>query len=58
MPARAGTQKAGGRWQALVERAALPGALRREAAEALAIHFEHRVRDLIGRTAFALAWMA
>ena len=42
------------RWQALVESAHCPALVRRAAAEALAIHHEHRVRNLPAARAFAL----
>jgi uncharacterized protein len=42
------------RWQALVESPNCPALVRRAAAEALAIHHEHRVRDLPAARAFAL----
>ncbi|MCU1385672.1 MAG: hypothetical protein JWL71_4369 [Acidobacteria bacterium] len=41
-------------WRELVEMRSCPAAIVREAAEALAIHHEHRVRDLPGAKAFAL----
>lgn len=42
------------RWQALIETPDCPPLLRRAAVEALAIHHEHRVRDLPAARAFAL----
>jgi uncharacterized protein YprB with RNaseH-like and TPR domain len=42
------------RWQALVDAPDCPALVRRAAAEALAIHHEHRVRDLPAARAFAL----
>jgi uncharacterized protein YprB with RNaseH-like and TPR domain len=45
---------AAGWWRELVEMRACPDAIAREAAEALAIHHEHRVRDLTVAKAFAL----
>ena len=42
------------RWQALVESPNCPALVRRAAAEALAIHHEHRVRNLPAARAFAL----
>jgi uncharacterized protein YprB with RNaseH-like and TPR domain len=42
------------RWQALVEAPDCPALVRRAAAEALAIHHEHRVRNLPAARAFAL----
>lgn len=42
------------RWQALVDSAHSPALVRRAAAEALAIHHEHRVRNLPAARAFAL----
>jgi tetratricopeptide (TPR) repeat protein len=41
-------------WQQLVEMRGCPSSLAREAAEALAIHNEHRVRNLSAAKAFAL----
>jgi hypothetical protein len=42
------------RWRALVDAPDCPALVRRAAAEALAIHHEHRVRDLPAARAFAL----
>ena len=42
------------RWQALVDSPNCPASVRRTAAEALAIHHEHRMRDLPVARAFAL----
>jgi hypothetical protein len=42
------------RWQALVDSPNCPALVRRAAAEALAIHHEHRVRNLPAARAFAL----
>lgn len=42
------------RWQALVDSPTCPALVRRSAAEALAIHHEHRRRDLASARAFAL----
>jgi uncharacterized protein YprB with RNaseH-like and TPR domain len=42
------------RWQALVDSQSCPALVRRAAAEALAIHHEHRRRDLPAARAFAL----
>jgi uncharacterized protein len=42
------------RWQALVDSPHCPALVRRAAAEALAIHHEHRRRDLSAARAFAL----
>jgi hypothetical protein len=42
------------RWQALVDSPNCPALVRRAAAEALAIHHEHRMRDLAVARAFAL----
>lgn len=47
-------EKAAGCWRQLLETRGCPPALHREAAEALAIHHEHRVRDLDAAKAFAL----
>ena len=41
-------------WRELVEMRGCPAPIAREAAEALAIHHEHRVRDLVTAKAFAL----
>jgi len=41
-------------WQRLIDMDACPAAAAREAAEALAIHHEHRVRDLAAAKTFAL----
>jgi hypothetical protein len=41
-------------WRRLLETRGCPSPIRREAAEALAIHHEHRVRDLAAAKAFAL----
>ena len=41
-------------WQCLVDTQGCPSHIRREAIEALAIHNEHRVRDLITAQTFAL----
>ena len=41
-------------WRTLAETRACPAHLAREAIEALAIHHEHRVRDLVTAKAFAL----
>jgi uncharacterized protein len=41
-------------WQRLAETCGCPAPVRREAIEALAIHHEHRVRDLTAAKAFAL----
>ena len=41
-------------WRELVETRGCPPSTHREAAEALAIHHEHRVRDLDAARAFAL----
>ena len=40
-------------WQAIADDRHAPAALRREALEALAIHFEHRARDLAAASRFA-----
>jgi hypothetical protein len=45
---------AAGRWQALVDASDCPPLVRRAAVEALAIHHEHRVRNLPAARAFAL----
>jgi hypothetical protein len=42
------------RWQELLRMRGCPAAVAREATEALAIHHEHRVRDLAAARAFAL----
>jgi hypothetical protein len=42
------------RWKALVDAPECPMLVRREAAEALAVHHEHRARDLPAARAFAL----
>ena len=47
-------EKAAACWRQLLETRGCPPALHREAAEALAIHHEHRVRDLDAAKAFAL----
>jgi uncharacterized protein YprB with RNaseH-like and TPR domain len=41
-------------WQQLLEAPECPGAVAHEAARALAIHHEHRLRDLHGARAFAM----
>jgi len=41
-------------WRQLLEAPACPASFAREANEALAIHHEHRVRDLVGAKTFAL----
>ncbi|HEV3141006.1 MAG TPA: ribonuclease H-like domain-containing protein [Vicinamibacterales bacterium] len=41
-------------WRRLIEMDECPPAIAREAAEALAIHHEHRVRDLVAAKSFAL----
>ncbi len=41
-------------WRALIDTRGCPPGVRREAAEGLAIHHEHRVRDLDGARTFAL----
>ena len=46
--------EAAARWRALLETPDCPSHLMREAAEALAIHHEHRVRDLPVARSFAL----
>lgn len=46
--------EAAGRWRQLLELQGCPAALRREATEALAIHHEHRDRDLSAAHMFAL----
>jgi hypothetical protein len=45
-------------WRQLLEMPRCPANLTREAAEALAIHHEHRVRDLASAHAFALRTLA
>ena len=45
-------------WQRLLEARSCPPSFAREANEALAIHHEHRVRDLNGAKAFALRSLA
>jgi uncharacterized protein len=45
-------------WQAVVEDRRAPAAIRREALEALAIHFEHRARDLDQARRFATLSLA
>ena len=45
-------------WRQLLDAPGCPGQLVREASEALAIHHEHRVRDLTGAQAFALKSLA
>ena len=47
-------QEAAEAWQALSEIPGVDADLRREALEALAIHHEHRVKDLEAARAFAL----
>jgi hypothetical protein len=46
--------EAAGYWQELLEVRGCPGRVAREASEALAIHHEHRVRDLATAKTFAL----
>jgi hypothetical protein len=46
--------EAAGCWIELAEMRGCPPSIAREAAEALAIHHEHRVRDLAAAKAFAL----
>ena len=41
-------------WQELVSAASCPSAIRREAREALAVHHEHRSRDLHSARSFVL----
>lgn len=48
------TQAAADAWRALAELPGCPAALRREAREALAIHYEHRARDFAAARSFAL----
>lgn len=45
---------AAARWRQLLDLPGCPGAIRREATEALAIHHEHRERDLAAARMFAL----
>jgi len=45
-------------WRRLLETRGCPPPIRREAAEALAIHHEHRVRDLVAARTFALRSLA
>jgi uncharacterized protein YprB with RNaseH-like and TPR domain len=47
-------EEAAGCWRALLDAPACPRHVAREATEALAIHHEHRVRDLASAKAFAL----
>jgi uncharacterized protein YprB with RNaseH-like and TPR domain len=47
-------EEAARRWRQLLEQRGCPPAIAREATEALAIHHEHRVRDLTAAHAFAL----
>jgi uncharacterized protein len=47
-------ERAAACWRQILETRGCPPALHREAAEALAIHHEHRVRDLDAAKAFAL----
>lgn len=46
--------EAADRWRALLELPGCPRALVKEAAEALAVHHEHRVRDLAAARSFAM----
>jgi hypothetical protein len=46
--------EAADRWRAMLEMPACPAHLARQASEALAIHHEHRVRDLSAARSFAL----
>jgi len=41
-------------WRRIIELQSCPSAIQREAAEALAVHHEHRLRDLEAARAFAL----
>jgi hypothetical protein len=50
--------EAAGCWRRLLDIPGCPGQIAREANEALAIHHEHRVRDLTGAQAFALRSLA
>jgi hypothetical protein len=45
-------------WRRILELRGCPAAIAREATEALAVHHEHRVRDLRAAQAFALQSMA
>ena len=47
-------EEAAGWWRELLEMRGCPVSIAREAAEALAIHHEHRVRDLPAAKGFAL----
>jgi hypothetical protein len=46
------------RWREILSFPGCPSDLRREAAEALAVHHEHRARDLVGAKALALSALA
>ena len=51
--AMAGHDQAAEAWQAIAVDRRAPAGIRREALEALAIHFEHRARDLVEARRFA-----